>query len=159
MYAETGAILTKCIPFYEHHSGGTELRCTHCWERTLVWGFTVGGGDQYVLQAFVQSQIWRSGCCLNSKRSSSFMPMFLFVYFLTVPKFILLYLNRHISYLHMLSCRNGVEASEAVCGLLFSLSLSLSLSLPAPCSPLQHSFAMPFHPLPSYCWAPFELFK
>ena len=79
----------------------------------------------------------------------SCQPMFLFVFFLTVPKFILLFLNRHISYLHMLSHGNGVGASEAVCWLLFSLSLSLSL--PVPCSSLQHSFAMPFHPLPSYC--------
>ena len=88
--------VTKCMPFYQHHSGGTELRCRHCSERTVVWGFTVGGGDQYVLQAFVQSQIRRSGYCLNLKCSSSFLasPCFclfsfwqspsLFCYFSTV---------------------------------------------------------------------------
>lgn len=38
------------------------------------------------------------------------------------------------------------------CWLLFSFSLF-------PRSLLQPSFDMPFHPLPSYCWAPFELYK
>lgn len=81
MNAETRAIVTKCMPFYQHHSGGTllaypSMRCTHSSERTLVWGFIVGGGVGSIYFAgmlFVQRQILRSECCLKSNCSTSFL--------------------------------------------------------------------------------------
>lgn len=112
--------------------------------------YSLRGG--HVLQEFVQMPILRSECCLKYKCSTSFLTspcLCWFVYFLTVPEFILLFptVTFHI---YILYCGNGVQASEAVCWLLFSLSC---------CSLLQHSFAMPFHLLPSHCRAPFELFR
>lgn len=96
----------------------------------------------------------RVKCCLKSNCSTSFLasPCFcclftfwqslnLFCYFQTVTFHICIYFPVEIV----------LGLQRLVCWLLFSLSLPHSL--------LQHSFAMPFHPLPSYCRAPFELFK
>lgn len=126
-------------------------------ERRLVWSFTVGGGGSICFAGTcskADTKDWMLPL-IKPLHLFSFQPMFLlFVYFLTVPEFILLFSTVTFHICIYFPVEMVLGASEAVCWLLFSLPLSLF-----PRSLLQHSFAMPFHPLPSYCWAPFELFK
>lgn len=111
----------------------------------------------------------RSDCSASSFFFFFLQPMFMvFVYFFpsAVLEFIFFcypQLSHFISACALLwksvgGCRGrGWGLQRLFCWLLFSLSL-FSTTYP-PHSLLQHSFAMPFHPLPSFCWAPFELFK
>lgn len=79
-------------------------------------------------------------CCLFTCDSS-------WVYFVV--------LNCHISYLHILSSGNGIQASEAVFLVLFSFPPSLSC--PTPCS--NTHLPCLFIPSPSYWCTPVKLFK
>lgn len=110
-------------------------------------------GDQYVLQAFVQRQILRSECRLKSNCSTSFLdsPCFccLFTFCQSLNLFCYFQPSHFIStYTFPWKWCLGFR------GCLLVVIQPLSLR-----SLLQHSFAMPFHPLPSYCRASFELFK
>lgn len=114
-----------------------------------------GERNQYVLQAFVQRPILRSERCLKSKCSTSLFssPCFccLFTFWQSQSLFCYSQLSQFISaYTFLWKWCSGFRGCFSGC---YSASLSLPRSL------LQYLFAMPFHPLPSYCWAPFELFK
>lgn len=121
----------------------------------MIWGFKVGVGDQYALQAIFQRQILKSECHLKSNCSTPFLASSclccLFTFWQSLSLFCHFQPSHFISTYTVFSCGNGVQASEAVCWLLFCRS-------PSPL-PAQRSFAMPFHPHPSYCRVSFELFK
>lgn len=141
-----------------------KMRDTCGSERKRIESLLVGTGGSQCFAA-ICSKADRKKCSLYPTAPPLLFfpqPMFMvFVYFFpsAVLEFIFfVILNCHISYLRVLSCERVLGASEAVFAGCYSVSPSSS-TLPPPHSLLRHSFAMPFHPLPSFCWAPFELFK
>lgn len=131
-------------------------------QRKLIQSLLVGTGEVSVLQPFVQRQIERSVPSIRLLRLFfffSFSPCLwcLFTFFLQQS------LNLFFCYpqlSHFISARAFLWKSVGDFRGCFAGCYSVSpSSFFSPHSLLQHSFAMPFHPLPSFCWAPFELFK
>lgn len=121
---------------------------------TLVWAFVVGEKKKKSIHsAGVYSEAVAKDWMVPQIKLIPPIPcqlmLLLFVYFLTVPA--LLLFPTVIS--HICIC----FPVETVLGLQRVLAGCYAASLP--CCLLWRSFAMLFHPLPSYRRVPFELFK
>lgn len=153
------SIVTKSMPFLSGPRWGNSASLffnevhTVQRENTGFWGFIVEGKKSIRFAGIcskADAKDWML-CWIKLLHRFSCQPMFLlFVYFLAVPEFILLFqpVIFHICIYFPVEMVLGLQRLFAGC---YSTSLPRSL--------LQHSFAMPFHPLPSYRRAPFELFK
>lgn len=99
------------------------------------------GQYRYILQGSFQRLKLKCKCWWSDCYTSLFGSLCLCLLTYDSPWVYFVILNCHISYLHILSSGNGIQASEAVFLALFSVSPSLS-RLPAP-TLICHAFSSP----------------